>query len=120
MQHDYINVMGDKHLLNEVFFNLAINAIESMPDGGTLKFKGYHDSNKAICIEVEDTGTGIKESELNKVFEPFYTTKEETGGTGLGLSICLDIIKQHDGTIEVKSSKGKGTTFLISLPAIKE
>ena len=117
---DSVTVNGDRHLLQEVFFNLAINAVESMPDGGTLKFKGYHDSNKAICIEVEDTGTGIKESELNKVFEPFYTTKEDTGGTGLGLSICLDIIKQHDGTIEVKSSKGKGTTFLISLPAIKE
>lgn len=117
---DSFTVNGDRHLLQEVFFNLAINAIEAMPDGGTLKFKGYHDSNKAICIEVEDSGTGIKESEFNKVFEPFYTTKEEIGGTGLGLSICLDIIKQHDGSIEVKSSKGKGTIFLISLPAIKE
>ena len=86
-----------------------------MPNGGTLSVVTDGDSDK-IYIEVVDTGTGIREEHLDKIFDSFFTTKGEVKGVGLGLSVCYGFIQDHGGDIEVKSQVGVGTTFTISLP----
>ncbi|MBF0472634.1 MAG: peptidylprolyl isomerase [Nitrospirae bacterium] len=101
--------------LNQVFINLLINAADAISDKGEIKIStncvsGY------INISVSDNGSGINEENLKDIFIPFFTTKEVGKGTGLGLSISYDIIKEHDGTIEVKSKVGVGTTFTIKIP----
>ena len=118
----------DVRQMKQVFLNLFKNAIEAMPRGGVLSVRtrllrkdkvgisrsaGSFEKN-SIVIEVSDTGAGIPEDELNVIFKPFYTTKDS--GTGLGLSICRTIIEEHFGSIKVKSSIGKGSTFTLSLP----
>jgi len=115
-----IVVHADKELLKQVFLNLTINSFQAMPDGGILKIKidSYVDSNNneswvEICFK--DNGTGMDKLILNKIFNPFYTTKEK--GTGLGLAIVHNIIEGHNGLIEARSEKGKGACFQISLPA---
>lgn len=108
----------DVRQMKQVFLNLFKNAMEVMPNGGTLsvstrllrKYKKGH-----IVVEVADTGVGIPEDELSVIFKPFYTTKES--GTGLGLSTCRTIIEEHFGSIKVESSFGKGSTFTLSIPA---
>ncbi len=105
----------DPGQLNQVLVNLVVNAIHAMPDGGILTLRtGMSDEN--ICISVQDTGTGIKSEIFNKIFLPFFTTKEVDQGTGLGLSVVYGIIKEHGGTISVHSLEGKGSTFEIQLP----
>ncbi|HUJ70345.1 MAG TPA: ATP-binding protein, partial [Syntrophorhabdales bacterium] len=69
-----------------------------------------------LCVAISDTGCGIPEDQMERLFEPFYTTKEIGKGTGLGLSVAYDIVKKHRGEITVKSAVGKGTTFTVSLP----
>jgi len=101
--------------LNQVFLNMIINADQAMPINGTLTITTYEKNNKAY-IEFTDTGVGIPEEKLSQIFDPGYTTKGANVGTGLGLSICYQIIQEHQGTIEVKSKVGKGTTFKIILP----
>jgi two-component system NtrC family sensor kinase len=108
-------IKGNAHNLQQVFINLFLNAIQSMPDGGRLGIKSYTE-NSSIKIDVSDTGVGIPEENLDKVFEPFFTTKDVGKGTGLGLSVSYGIIKKHRGTIMVDSKPGKGTTFSITLP----
>lgn len=100
--------------LNQVFMNLIINAGQAISGKGDIYVRTFLTTGLVI-IEIEDTGSGIKEQDLNNIFTPFYTTKKVGEGTGLGLSICHNIIKQHGGTIEVKSVVDKGTTFRISL-----
>ena len=108
-------VLGDPLKLEGVFINLFNNAIDAMPNGGTLSVSSFEESGK-IIVKVHDTGCGIPQEYLSKVFDPFFTTKEVGVGTGLGLSIVYGIIRQHHGMIEVISSINEGTTFIVKLP----
>lgn len=101
--------------IQQVFLNLMLNALDAMPEGGQL---GVSIKQTASSVEVRfsDTGQGIDEAVVDRIFDPFFTTKPLGKGTGLGLSICYGIIKDHNGTISVKSKKGGGTTFLVTLP----
>ena len=102
--------------LQQVFFNLINNAIDAMGhDGGTLTISAHQREN-CLVFAVSDTGIGIPEANLDRIFDPFFTTKPVGKGTGLGLSICYGIIEKMGGKLEVESTLGKGTTFLISLP----
>ena len=111
-------VGGDRNQLQQVLVNLSLNACEAMSDGGTLMI-ATSGTNDQVVIEVTDTGCGIKPEHLDKIFEPFFTTKAVGKGTGLGLSVTYGIVQQHGGTLEVESAVGKGTTFIITLPAEK-
>ena len=108
-------VLGDKNQLQQVLINLSLNACEAMPNGGTLML-ATSCADGRIVIEVTDTGCGIKQEHLDKVLEPFFTTKPVGKGTGLGLSVSYGIVQQHGGTLEVESQEGKGTTFKVTLP----
>ena len=90
-----------------------------MSDGGTLSVVTGSDTDK-IYVEVSDTGTGIREEHLDKIFDSFFTTKGEVKGVGLGLSVCYGFIKEHGGDIRVESERDSGTTFTIMLPACEE
>jgi signal transduction histidine kinase len=105
--------------LNQVFMNLFVNAAQAMPDRGELKIKTFQQNDNAI-IEISDSGSGIPEEHLEKIFDPGFTTKGVGVGTGLGLSIVYNIIQKHKGEISVDSTIGKGTTFTIKLPMLKK
>jgi len=111
-------VLGDGAQLKQLFLNLFLNAVEAMPSGGTLRMEGRRDETGKILASVIDTGEGIPDDRLDRIFDPFYTTKPN--GTGLGLSICYHIVKTHDGDIEVKSKEGRGTTMLVRFPPAPE
>jgi len=113
-------VMADFDQLQQVCANLILNAIQAMPDGGRLTLRTSLDSNDQIKIEVGDTGCGISEENLHKLFTPFFTTKVKGKGVGLGLAVAYGIIQRHKGRIEVQSEEGKGTTFTIYLEACHE
>lgn len=106
-------ILADTEVLRSVFNNLFINAVQSMPSGGTLNIT-ISTENDFAKIQVTDTGTGISNENLPKIFEPYFSTKET--GTGLGLAIVKRIVDEHNGTIEVESIEGKGTTFVVRLP----
>lgn len=106
-------VVIDGNQLSQVFVNLILNAIDAMPEGGTLTIRSMAKEDD-IIIQFEDTGIGIPREELSKIFDPFYTTKEK--GTGLGLAVSYNIIKKMDGTLSVESELGKGTVFTIAIP----
>jgi len=108
-------VFASRDQLGQVFLNLILNSIESMPEGGRLRIQ-TKTAAKSIEIRFSDTGAGIKKSELKKIFEPFYSTKTDKQGVGLGLSVSYSIIKGHGGDIQVKSKAGAGSTFTIILP----
>jgi PAS domain S-box-containing protein len=101
--------------IQQVFLNLMFNALDAMPDGGKLHVSMRREDSSVVVI-FSDTGTGIDEAVLDRIFDPFFTTKAPGRGTGLGLSICYGIIREHNGTIEVRSEKAGGTAFVISLP----
>lgn len=101
--------------LNQVFMNMLINAAHAIKDGGTIKIKTYL-KDSFVYVEVSDSGRGISKKNLNKIFDPGFTTKSMGVGTGLGLSISYNIIQKHNGEIKVESEEGKGTTFTIMLP----
>jgi two-component system, NtrC family, sensor kinase len=109
----------DEGLIQQAIIALANNAIDAMPEGGTLTFRAFSEYGRAI-IEIQDTGIGIAPEDVSKIFEPFYTTKEIGKGTGLGLAVCYGIITEHDGRVSVRSTLGVGTTFTIFLPAYKQ
>lgn len=108
-------VLMDRDKIVQVLLNLIRNAIEAMKDPGHI-FISVRKANHGVQIEIEDTGMGIPESDLENIFNPFYTTKEN--GTGLGLSICYKIVQDHGGTLSVQSVVGKGSIFTVKLPAI--
>jgi len=110
-------INGIASLLQQVFMNLFLNAINAMPDGGRLHVWMYRKGSR-VLVGVDDTGGGISEADINNIFDPFYTTSPVGRGTGLGLSLCYSIVKHHFGSIEVTSSKDKGSTFTVILPAI--
>jgi PAS domain S-box-containing protein len=108
-------VMGRPSELNEVVTNLILNAIDAMPQGGTLRIRTAVERGETVVLMVADTGTGMPEGVRKRVFDPFFTTKGEHG-TGLGLSVSYSIVKRHGGEMRVESEEGLGTTFIISLP----
>jgi PAS domain S-box-containing protein len=108
-------VRGNASELREVFVNLIVNAVDAMPQGGSLKIC-CHKKGARVQLRLADTGTGMKEDVRERVFEPFYTTKG-VHGTGLGLAVSYGIVERHQGMITVESKLGKGTTFYIDLPA---
>ena len=113
---------GDHAQIQQVLMNLISNAIEAMPEGGDLTIEGGQqpDGNR-IWMTVCDTGCGIAEEDLPRIFEPFYSTKRNGHGVGLGLSMVYGITREHNGTVEVDSTPGEGTCFKITLPAgVKE
>jgi len=113
------SIYGDRQQLRQVFLNLFTNAVDAMPEGGRLIPRvraGQLGEKPGVVVEVADTGTGIPPELLPRVTEPFFTTKPEGKGTGLGLAICRRIVKQHQGTMEVESRRGEGTTVRITLP----
>ncbi|MFZ2446997.1 MAG: ATP-binding protein [Syntrophobacteraceae bacterium] len=112
-----VMITGVESLLQQVFINLFLNALNSMPDGGCLNISVNTTGNEAL-VRITDTGSGINRADIDKIFDPFYTTSPVGKGTGLGLSICYSIVKHHFGSIEVDSSEGKGSTFTVKLPAL--
>jgi signal transduction histidine kinase len=112
-------VNADEGQIQQAIIALATNAIDAMPEGGTLTFRIFFERNR-LNIEVKDTGIGIYPDDMPKVFEPFFTTKEVGKGTGLGLAVCYGIITEHGGRLTVSSKVGVGTTFTISLPTHKQ
>jgi len=107
-------VTGDNRQLEQVFLNIILNARDAMPGGGRLAIETYA-GDGTIHVRFADSGIGIPQEDLQRVFEPYYTTKEDRG-TGLGLAICQRIITQHGGRISVSSKLGEGTVFIIHLP----
>lgn len=108
-------VNGDQNQLQQVLLNLALNACEAMPGGGTLAIRTKVREGEVV-VEVADSGSGIPKEHLDMIFDPFFTTKPVGKGTGLGLSVSYGIVQQHGGTIEVASEEGKGSTFTVALP----
>jgi PAS domain S-box-containing protein len=127
-----VPIFADKNQLEQVLMNLATNARDAMPQGGTFTLvageialddefvavHGYGKTGEYAMITVADTGCGMDEQTRQKIFEPFFTTKEVGKGTGLGMAVVYGIVKQHDGYITAYSEPGKGTTFRIYLPRI--
>lgn len=114
---DSLKVNVDVYKMKRVFINLINNAVDAMPEGGTIKIESLVNES-SISISFSDTGKGISQENINKLWKPLFTTK--TKGIGLGLVICKRFIEAHNGTITVTSEEGKGTTFTITLPTISE
>jgi len=109
-------VAGNGAELREVMTNLIFNAVDAMPDGGVITVSTSTDEG-GVTVSVSDTGIGMTEAEIGRCLEPFFTTKGERG-TGLGLAVVYGIIQRHEGTIDIRSAKGVGTTFDIRMPSI--
>src|SRR5574338_238342 len=112
---DVPSVRGDAERLQQLFLNLFMNAADAMPDGGELRVV-LRAAPGGVEVEVADTGTGIAAADVERVFDPFYTTKPAGHGNGLGLSVVRSIVGDHGGDIEVQSEVGVGTTFTVLLP----
>jgi two-component system NtrC family sensor kinase len=108
-------IMADLSQLQQAFVNIILNGVQSMSKGGNLTISTKLNKEKNVVeVRFTDTGEGIPQENLSRIFDPFFTTKEK--GTGLGLSVVYGIIKKHQGTINVESDTGKGTTFIINIP----
>jgi signal transduction histidine kinase len=122
-------VAGDADRLQQVLINLLLNAVQAMPDGGALAVEtrqikrtrpGLEEGGSEqafVTLAVKDNGVGVPDDIRDKIFDPFYTTKEGSGGTGLGLAVVSGIVKEHDGWIDVEANSGGGTVFRVYLPA---
>ncbi len=111
---DLPDVYADQALLRQAVLNLALNAVQAMPEGGTLRFDGRRGAGRTVELSVSDTGTGIPPDALARIFDLYFTTR--AGGTGLGLSMVYRTVHLHDGTIEVESTPGRGAAFRVQLP----
>jgi signal transduction histidine kinase len=109
-------IRGDGAKLQQLFLNLFLNALDAMPEGGTLRLSLECCDPTEVEVRIADTGTGIPREALPKVFEPFFTSKPRGKGSGLGLAVAKGIVSDHDGRIDVASELGKGTEFLVSFP----
>ena len=118
-QKDLPWVSVDSNQMKQVFLNLIHNAVQAMPTGGKLFLRTDmrpRDGREWATVIVHDTGIGISPKDIDRIFEPFYTTRGSHGGTGLGLSVTYGIVTDHGGTIEVESQPSEGTTFTVWLP----
>jgi two-component system, cell cycle sensor histidine kinase and response regulator CckA len=125
------HLRGDPGQIQQVVLNLAVNARDAMPEGGTLKVETALEVLEAetttpglgpgryLVLAVADTGSGIAPEHLDRIFEPFFTTKEEGRGSGLGLATVYGIVKAHGGTVLIRSQLGRGTRFLVYLPVVE-
>jgi CheY-like chemotaxis protein len=111
-----LELVADRGQLGQVWMNLAVNAADAMPDGGTLTARSGRAGADQVWFAVDDTGHGIPEAVRAHIFEPFFTTKRDHRGTGLGLSVVHGIVARHGGRIEVKSPPGGGASFRVVLP----
>ena len=112
-----VEVRGDRERLKSCLSNIAINALQAMPTGGKLSAR-IAKADGFVEIKVADTGVGISEEALSKIFEPYFSTKQT--GFGLGLAVTKTIVEEHQGSIAVESTPGVGTTFTVKLPAAGE
>jgi signal transduction histidine kinase len=138
LEEDIPRILVDRNKMEQVFINVLLNAIHAMPKGGKITIRGYvkelkqigngigrregdsfRAGEKALMVEIKDTGTGIAEENIKKIFNPFFTTKGPGGGAGLGLSVSRSIIIMHKGFIDASSRVGEGTTITITLPVPK-
>jgi signal transduction histidine kinase len=111
----------DRKQMEQLFINLVNNAVDAMPEGGRLRLTVAPDPDRPRWqMRLSDTGTGIPQEILGKVFKPMFTTKPEGKGTGLGLAICREIARAHGGEIHIESETGHGTTIVFSLPGLPE
>jgi len=108
--------LADVSMMQQIFLNLFLNAIDAMPEGGTLGIRSGLDGDGMLRVEISDTGKGIRKDLVEKIFEPFFTTKPK--GTGLGLAITRQLVEQHDGTIDASSRPEGGTVFTIRMPSV--
>jgi two-component system NtrC family sensor kinase len=118
-EHRLPALLADPHQLEQVFFNLLMNAVDAMPEGGEILVSirpEKRDTGLFVNVHITDTGVGIPPEHLPRIFDPFFTTKDVGKGTGLGLSVSYGIVRAHGGSIEVKSEVGKGSTFTVALP----
>jgi len=110
---DLPEIKADPAMLRQALLNLALNAIQAMPNGGTLRI-ACHADHGSVEIDVEDTGVGIAPENLQRIFDLYFTTKEK--GSGIGLSMVYRIVQLHDGDVEVQSTPGAGTRFKLLFP----
>jgi len=110
-------IMGERSSLGSAFMNLAVNAFDAMPRGGTLQVRTFQEGDR-VCLEVADTGEGIPADILSRVTDPFFTTKPQGRGTGLGLAMVYGTVKAHGGSLDIQSEVGKGTRIRLHLPAL--
>lgn len=113
------DILADPKQLEQVFLNLSINAVQAMQEGGRLEIRlstGQDPAGETLCVDFADSGHGIDQQHLESIFDPFFSTKAEGEGMGLGLAICYSIVQSHGGQLSVKSQKGVGTTFTVTLP----
>ena len=113
-------VKADRTQIQQVFMNILINAAQAMQERGTIVVASRATGDGAVEVSISDTGCGIPPDRIGRIFDPFYTTKQDSRGTGLGLSIAYGIVTSHRGTISVESEVGKGSTFRVTLPAASE
>jgi len=117
LAEDLPSIRGNENRIQQVFFNLILNARDAMPRGGWLTLVTSADTD-TVVVEVKDTGHGIRRDHLRRIYDPFFTTKGIGRGTGLGLSVSYGIIQEHGGAIFVDSTPGQGTRFQVALPAL--
>ncbi len=120
IEADLPHVRGDYNAMKQCFMNILQNAVDAIEirTGGEIKIRAYY-FNDLIYIEFEDNGVGIDEGLVDKIFEPFFSTKNTGKGVGLGLTLCYEFMNKMGGNIEVESTLGRGTTFKIALPRYK-
>ena len=112
-------VNGDFNQLQQCIINLIFNAIDAMPEGGTLTLEGHHDSEKRrVVLTIKDTGQGIAPDDLPYIFEPFFTTKSQAYGVGLGLSTVYGIMERHNGSVDASNQPGAGAVFKLNIPVL--
>ena len=110
-------MLGIEFKLQQVFLNLFLNARDAMSFGGWLGVETKIEAGKAVVV-VTDTGSGIPQEILSRIYDPFFTTKVPGQGTGLGLSVTYGVLQEHNGTIECKSEPGKGANFTLTIPLV--
>jgi signal transduction histidine kinase len=123
LSHDLPQVLVDPGHLQQILINLLTNAIEATPAGGRVEVSGTRrpdNGRQGVVIEVRDTGSGIAEDVLPRIFDPFFSTKPTRQGAGLGLAICRDLVRSNGSEIQVASRPGEGTTFTVWLPEARK
>ena len=112
-------ILSDKRQVQQIFFNIIRNAGQAINEKGVIEISAVDTPDGNVNIEISDTGQGIPEDKLDKIYEPFFTTKQPGKGTGLGLSIVRQLVWRNKGDIKVRSKVGEGTTFTITFPQAK-